>query len=72
MHLAAVAAAAPLPRHVLVYEDEEYPFASGAINGIKACTKCGATKTPQWREGPLGELVPAGRAQSAESTPSVG
>eukprot|EP00887_Chlorella_sp_A99_P000752 scaffold5.g752.t1 len=34
--------------------DEDFPFASGAIHGIKCCTKCGATKTPQWREGPLG------------------
>ena len=23
--------------------------------GVKACYQCGATKTPQWREGPEGE-----------------
>ncbi|PSC76646.1 GATA transcription factor 16 [Micractinium conductrix] len=37
-----------------VLEDEEFPYASGALNGVKCCTKCGATKTPQWREGPFG------------------
>jgi hypothetical protein len=40
-----------------IFEDEEFPFASGSSNGIKCCTKCGATKTPQWREGPFGELA---------------
>ena len=37
------------------FDDEEFAFAHGAINGVKCCTKCGATKTPQWREGPFGE-----------------
>lgn len=37
-----------------VYEDSEYPYAPGCINGVKCCTKCGAIKTPQWREGPFG------------------
>lgn len=27
------------------------PLSSGAV---KSCTQCGTTKTPQWREGPLG------------------
>lgn len=75
LHLAAGAGAAPLQgagalplhhaqQHVLIYEDEEYPFPSGTINGAKACTKCGATKTPQWREGPLGEACAGGGARS--------
>ena len=38
-----------------VVGDEEFPFACGTISGVKCCSKCGATKTPQWREGPLGE-----------------
>ena len=25
--------------------------------GPKACAQCGTTRTPQWREGPEGELV---------------
>lgn len=37
------------------YDDNEYPFAQGVLNGNKCCSKCGATKTPQWREGPFGE-----------------
>lgn len=36
------------------FDDSEFPYAHGAFNGIKCCTKCGATKTPQWREGPFG------------------
>ena len=32
----------------------EFPFASGLLDGIKCCTKCGSVKTPQWREGPYG------------------
>lgn len=36
------------------YDDNEYPFAQGVLNGAKCCSKCGATKTPQWREGPFG------------------
>ena len=43
-------------------DDEEYPFAHGALNGVKCCTKCGATKTPQWREGPFGERGGRGKA----------
>ena len=35
-------------------EDEEFPYYAGVMNGMKCCTKCGATKTPQWREGPYG------------------
>lgn len=35
-------------------KDGEFPFCSGTSNGVKCCTKCGATKTPQWREGPYG------------------
>ena len=38
-----------------VDEEEQFPFAAGTLNGAKCCTKCGATKTPQWREGPFGE-----------------
>ena len=26
----------------------------GSGSGAKACTQCGTTRTPQWREGPLG------------------
>lgn len=54
---AGVLAAAPAYRAEppAVFEDEEYLFPSGAANGAKCCTKCGATKTPQWREGPVGE-----------------
>ena len=37
------------------FDDSEYPFAQGVLNGAKCCSKCGATKTPQWREGPFGE-----------------
>ncbi|GAB4816737.1 hypothetical protein N2152v2_003783 [Parachlorella kessleri] len=36
------------------YDDAEYPFAQGVVNGAKCCSRCGATKTPQWREGPFG------------------
>ncbi len=32
----------------------EFPFASGFREGTKCCTKCGSTRTPQWREGPYG------------------
>lgn len=39
--------ATPLP-------GEEFPYASSGLSGIKCCSKCGATKTPQWREGPCG------------------
>lgn len=35
-------------------DDSEFPYHSGEVHGIKCCTKCGATKTPQWREGPYG------------------
>ena len=38
----------------LDFDDSEFPYAPGVINGIKCCSKCGATKTPQWREGPFG------------------
>lgn len=38
----------------LEFDDSEFPYAPGVINGIKCCSKCGATKTPQWREGPFG------------------
>lgn len=82
LHLAAGAAAAPLqggapppapqPQHVLICEDEEYAFPSGTINGAKACTKCGATKTPQWREGPLGECPRRMRARAAGGRAAVG
>lgn len=48
-------ASPPLRAAERIFEDEEFPFASGSSNGIKCCTKCGATKTPQWREGPFGE-----------------
>lgn len=37
-----------------IFDDSEFPFARGVINGVKCCSKCGATKTPQWREGPFG------------------
>ncbi|KAI8113236.1 hypothetical protein M9435_003240 [Picochlorum sp. BPE23] len=37
-----------------VVDDSEFPYHSGEINGVKCCTKCAATKTPQWREGPYG------------------
>ena len=36
------------------FDDSEFPYAHGVMNGAKCCTKCGATKTPQWREGPFG------------------
>ena len=36
------------------FDDSEFPYAHGVLNGMKCCTKCGATKTPQWREGPFG------------------
>lgn len=32
----------------------DFPFASGFRDGTKCCTKCGSTRTPQWREGPYG------------------
>lgn len=35
-------------------DDGDFPYHSGEIHGMKCCTKCGATKTPQWREGPYG------------------
>ena len=35
-------------------DDGEFPYHSGEMHGMKCCTKCGATKTPQWREGPYG------------------
>jgi hypothetical protein len=38
----------------LDFDDSEFPYAPGVINGVKCCSKCGATKTPQWREGPFG------------------
>jgi len=38
------------------YDDAEYPFAQGVLNGAKCCSRCGATKTPQWREGPFGKF----------------
>ena len=28
--------------------------AHGSSGGAKACTQCGTTRTPQWREGPAG------------------
>lgn len=37
-----------------MYAGEDFPFAQGLPNGLKCCSKCGATKTPQWREGPFG------------------
>ena len=37
-----------------VIDDGEFPHHLGVIDGVKCCTKCGATKTPQWREGPYG------------------
>lgn len=37
-----------------IFDDSEFPFARGVLNGVKCCSKCGATKTPQWREGPFG------------------
>ncbi len=40
--------ATPLP-------GEEFPYATTGYCGVKCCSKCGATKTPQWREGPCGE-----------------
>jgi hypothetical protein len=36
------------------YDDSEFPYAPGVLHGVKCCSKCGATKTPQWREGPCG------------------
>ncbi|KAL4425566.1 hypothetical protein ABPG75_009582 [Micractinium tetrahymenae] len=36
------------------FDDEEFPYPTGLLNGVKCCTKCGAIKTPQWREGPYG------------------
>uniref|UniRef100_A0A1D2A4N0 GATA-type domain-containing protein n=1 Tax=Auxenochlorella protothecoides TaxID=3075 RepID=A0A1D2A4N0_AUXPR len=39
--------ATPLP-------GEEFPYATTGYCGVKCCSKCGATKTPQWREGPCG------------------
>ena len=45
-----------------VDEEEQFPFAAGILNGAKCCTKCGATKTPQWREGPFGERSPLAAA----------
>ena len=48
-------AQAQLPaQQPIMLDDEQYVCPSGMLNGIKCCTKCGATKTPQWREGPLG------------------
>ena len=35
-------------------DDGEFPYHTGEIHGMKCCTKCGAIKTPQWREGPYG------------------
>lgn len=32
----------------------EFPYSIGIRDGLKCCTKCGSTKTPQWREGPYG------------------
>ncbi|KAL4438053.1 hypothetical protein ABPG77_004274 [Micractinium sp. CCAP 211/92] len=58
--LAAAAAAphefssAPARPTAVGFDDEEFPYPSGLLNGVKCCTKCGATKTPQWREGPYG------------------
>jgi len=37
-----------------MFDDSEFPYARGVVNGVKCCSKCGATKTPQWREGPFG------------------
>lgn len=34
--------------------DMDFPYYTGVLDGLKCCTKCGATKTPQWREGPYG------------------
>jgi hypothetical protein len=57
-HFAAAAAAAALAQQPaqppVILDGEQYVCPSGSINGIKCCTKCGATKTPQWREGPCG------------------
>eukprot|EP00955_Chlamydomonas_euryale_P080135 363378-Chlamydomonas_euryale.AAC.46 len=40
-----------------------------ATNSGLVCTQCGATETPQWREGPLGELCMhnSGACQAARS-----
>lgn len=58
-HFAAAAAAAAQAQQPaqppVMLDGEQYVCPAGAINGIKCCTKCGATKTPQWREGPFGE-----------------
>lgn len=35
-------------------EDMDFAYYTGVLDGLKCCTKCGATKTPQWREGPYG------------------
>ena len=32
----------------------EFSHISGFLDGTKCCTKCGSTRTPQWREGPYG------------------
>lgn len=58
--LAAAAAphefsSAPARPTAVGFDDEEFPYPTGLLNGAKCCTKCGATKTPQWREGPYGK-----------------
>ncbi len=73
--LAAAAAAphefssAPARPTAVGFDDEEFPYPSGLLNGVKCCTKCGATKTPQWREGPYGERRRR-QAQAATEAPA--
>ena len=44
-------------------DDDEAPSGKRAKATGRACLQCGATSTPQWREGPQGEL-PATRASA--------
>ena len=40
-----------------------YKYAGGSQP--KSCIQCGSMQTPQWREGPLGELQPAALSTTA-------
>lgn len=41
----------------LAWDDTSFPFAGKMCGSMKCCSKCGSTKTPQWREGPCGAYV---------------
>ncbi|KAK9816563.1 hypothetical protein WJX72_002048 [[Myrmecia] bisecta] len=47
---AQIAAPAPQSRPAANFQRPSFGFGAGP----KACTQCGTTRTPQWREGPLG------------------